>query len=116
MEEGLKFYNDLYHKYIYFLPCITEEAYERAVRKIDPKYVSNIGLAGGYSSHVNGHVFIWIKDNKLDNLGALSHESIHAANFILDDCGIKQDTENDEALTYLSQWIFEKCLKLMSVK
>lgn len=112
----MKIHNDLYHQDIYFIPGLSEEDYDKFIRKFDPKYHSSIGSSYGYTTLAAGKVFIWLKDNKFENLGALCHECVHAANFILNDRGIKQDTNNDEALTYLAQWVFEKCLKHMRVK
>ena len=40
--------------------------------------------------------------------GIITHESIHAANFILDDCDVVPDYDNDEPLTYLAEWITDK--------
>ncbi len=111
-----KIFNDLYHQPYVFLPAVTEEQYEKAIRKHDPKYVVNLTGMHGHTTRVDDCIFIWVRDDKLKGLGPLHHESIHAANYTLSDRGIKIDAINDEALTYLSQWIFEKCIKYMRVK
>lgn len=43
-------------------------------------------------------------------IGELHHETIHCANKILGMAGVEFGYENDEALTYLSQYIFEEIL------
>lgn len=39
---------------------------------------------------------------------ALAHEAFHASNIVLEQRGIKADTDNDEAQAYLIGWIFSK--------
>lgn len=51
---------------------------------------------------------IWVSSTA--GLGALVHESIHAANFTLECVGVGADFKNDEAQAYLAQLIFEKAL------
>lgn len=46
----------------------------------------------------------------------LCHESIHAAFHVLDRVGIKVDADNHEALTYLTDWIFEFARVSLKVK
>lgn len=41
----------------------------------------------------------------------IHHESIHAAWRTLDYVGIEPSAENQEVLTYLSEWIFDLCCK-----
>jgi hypothetical protein len=45
-----------------------------------------------------------------DFLGDAHHESIHAANYILENIGLPINFENDEATTYLSTYIFKELL------
>ncbi len=41
-------------------------------------------------------------------LGTIVHEAFHIVNFIAADRGIKSDFENDEALSYLIEWVVEE--------
>lgn len=41
----------------------------------------------------------------------ISHESVHAANIIFAELGVKADTDNDEHLAYLVGWIARCCEK-----
>ena len=43
--------------------------------------------------------------------GNISHESLHIANFILNDRGIVADFENDEPVTYLLDWVANEVYK-----
>ena len=47
---------------------------------------------------------------------SVHHESIHAATKILDMRGVPISQENDEALTYLSMYIFEETCKTIGLK
>ncbi len=52
----------------------------------------------------NGAICIYIQD--VSDLKTIHHETIHAAFRILEHVDIKADIENQEALCYLSDWIF----------
>jgi hypothetical protein len=41
--------------------------------------------------------------------GTLSHEAVHAANYMLDRAGVKISFENDEAQAYLVGHIVDQC-------
>lgn len=49
---------------------------------------------------------IWVRDVK--DLGTMVHEAVHCANHVLMIAGVKTSQNNDEALAYLVQWIFEE--------
>jgi hypothetical protein len=40
--------------------------------------------------------------------GAIAHEAVHIAHFILNARGVVSDFENDEPITYLVEWITER--------
>lgn len=48
--------------------------------------------------------------------GVLTHETIHAANFILEGRGILSDYNNDEPLCYLAEWINNEIYTFMKEK
>jgi hypothetical protein len=45
--------------------------------------------------------------------GTITHESIHAANFIASDRGIVADFNNDEPIAYLADWITDEIYKFI---
>lgn len=68
-----------------------------------------LGIAGERKKGI----VIWMKnkDRSNENLTTLHHECIHAASYLLSSRGVKADFDNDEPLTYMSQFIFSKCVK-----
>lgn len=48
---------------------------------------------------------VWFHDPERMTLRNITHESVHAANFIFMDLGIKVDTDNDEAQAYLAGFV-----------
>lgn len=68
-------------------------------------------------THLCGGIFILIKEqeDKVKFFTVLGHECIHAANMILNAAGVKTTTSNDEALTYLFEFIFGKCLTVLNI-
>ena len=54
-------------------------------------------------------------NNKLRKIhhGTITHESIHIAHFILGAIGLKESYENDEAETYLAEWITDESYKFI---
>ena len=65
------------------------------------------------ASGPNG-IVIWIESPQY--LGALAHESVHAAKFLFNYKGVQPSNENDEPLAYLVQFIFENCYKRIKGK
>jgi hypothetical protein len=59
-------------------------------------------------------IMIWIESSKF--IGALAHESVHAAKFLFYQKGVTASNENDEPLAYLVQFIFENCYKKIKGK
>lgn len=57
---------------------------------------------------------VWIHSPEKISNPYICHESIHAANGMLGACGVEISTDNDEALTYTSQFIFECIEKAIS--
>lgn len=59
-------------------------------------------------------VFIALNpDNKYFDESVIVHECVHAANRILNAVGVKADYLNDEAQTYLIDWIFKEVKKFL---
>ena len=54
-----------------------------------------------------GMVYIFISSDSFTPQ-VLAHESIHAANWILRDAGVRISTKNDEPLTYLTEYIMDE--------
>lgn len=48
-------------------------------------------------------------------LSCVHHEVIHAATHILDKLGLEISYQNDESITYLSTYLFEKILKKLKL-
>ena len=66
------------------------------------------GLAGVLVDKEGGaEYFIAIREHCIGNL---AHECLHAAYFILEGVGVQLSFENQEAVTYLFQYIFEEAL------
>jgi hypothetical protein len=51
---------------------------------------------------------IGVAFDEYEDMSIMVHEAVHVVNFIFEECGIKLDTNNDEAQAYLTSWIFEQ--------
>lgn len=47
--------------------------------------------------------------------GIISHECLHAVNFICESIGMKHDIYNDEVQAYLLQHLVNKCFNLLKI-
>jgi hypothetical protein len=56
------------------------------------------------------HLLIWLDKWNIYNL---LHEIVHAVVYVLEQRGVKIDSENDEAFCYYVGWVFEKSIKLL---
>jgi len=62
---------------------------------------------------VDADLFIALREKRLDDL---SHECLHSSWMILENAGVKVDFENQEPLTYLSQYLFREYCKAFKWK
>ena len=61
-------------------------------------------------------IVIWTKaNNTKSSVSALAHEATHAATKVLKSRGVKLHPTNDEPLCYMVEFIFNKCLRHMSL-
>ena len=53
---------------------------------------------------------MWLKkwDGELEDIGVLSHECVHAAQYILAGCGVPVDWTGTESVAYFQEWLFKK--------
>lgn len=112
MKKAHHFYCELYKENFYFLctPNIKNVQFYWSDFDADEQ---TKGRCFELSNDKCSGIFIWIKSTDQSGLGALVHESIHAANFLLESRGVETDRGNDENLAYYAQWIFEQCHKRM---
>lgn len=73
--------------------------------------VPNLGMRCGgtclhYESENDSLIVIWVYDKRRFDI--VSHEALHAANYILDMIGHKPSHRNDEVQAYLSQEILRE--------
>lgn len=82
---------------------------ERYLKNIDVDIDAYEGLTI-HNTH-NGYrkYLIWVKEDV--PIVSVAHESLHAANYILNNAMVRVTLENDEAQAYLMGWIFKQCLK-----
>lgn len=71
-----------------------------------------------YDKNRHLHVIICVEqiNSKPDIVGVLSHECLHAAIFICNFCGIRDDDSGFESLCYLQEKILTEFYKLKSTK
>jgi hypothetical protein len=103
------FYCDTYRENFYFVP-------EWKDSEVNEYFGVSMGIASGKTLLTNSGVVIWVEKFNLKELDILHHECIHAANFVLSKKGVEIDSENDEALAYLSQFVFRQCMKHFKIK
>lgn len=58
---------------------------------------------------------VWFHDPDCITLRNVTHESVHAANFIFSDLGIKADADNDEAQAYLAGFVAD-CIEKVQIE
>ncbi len=46
--------------------------------------------------------------------GIVAHEAVHVANFIFERIGVVPSFDNDEPLTYLTQWVVDEIYKVVN--
>ena len=109
-----KFKCPLYGFKFHFFLGLTEDEVNQYLRE---RKSDEIELDGCFGTcwQDKDHIFIWLKEEpkKKTLVARLHHEVGHATNYVAKARGIKLCPDNDEALAYLSQWIFEKCIKLI---
>jgi hypothetical protein len=103
------FYNDLYYENFYFAPKWTAKEFK-------DYFDLEVGDSNAKCYDTENGVVIWLRQFDIKSLGILCHESIHAANFVLSYRGIKINQDDDEALAYLAQWIFQECMKFYKAR
>lgn len=109
-KKAYQFYNDVYFQAFYFLPNWTREDMIKVFHQdVDSD-------AQGMTFNRPEGIFIWIREFNNENLGYLTHESVHGANFLFALKGQKISVKNDEAQAYLVQWIFDNCRKYLRKK
>ena len=85
----------------------------KKLKQYIPKFEDNGIYAHSYFHNFKnrqGFFVILNFNNELRKIhyGTITHESIHTAHFILQSRGLKESYENDEAETYLAEWITDK--------
>lgn len=82
---------------------VDDEVPESAYAQVDRVYEKKTNLGG-----------VLIRFSSLESMtaGNITHESVHAADCILDYVGAKTDVINDEYLAYLAGWIADCCDKV----
>jgi hypothetical protein len=104
--KALYFESDIYRQDYYFLIGWNKEQVEKTLK------VSVEGGAGATMLQ-DGTIYIWLHDiSNPESLSELSHECVHAANMTLGARGIVVSADDDEALAYLVQWIFQNCYRV----
>lgn len=97
-------YNDL-NRYCKRNNVIMEE---RSHHGLAANIENSEGLAGVLvDEEGEAEFFVAIREKCI---GTLSHECLHAAFFILENVGVEISFQNQEAITYLHQYIFEEAL------
>ena len=89
----------------------------------DPIYVSPERIACSEAMSFNVYdkektccgSLVWFHDPDKITSRNITHESVHAANFIFDDLGIKIDTDNDEAQAYLAGFV-ANCIDIVQTE
>lgn len=88
-------------------------------------HLNDFGKGGIYAHSIlssykgrQGFFLILNMHNKYRKIkhGIITHEAIHIAHFIADLRGIKPDHNNDEPITYLSEWITDQVYKFIKSK
>jgi hypothetical protein len=62
-----------------------------------------------------GGSLVWFHDTDKMTSRNITHESVHAANIIFSDLGIKIDTDNDEAQAYLAGFVAD-CIDKVQIE
>lgn len=98
-------YCELYYQNYYFFVGYPEEIFNEYLKK-EHSYVRETKDSNGACMLIDSHILIWTK--KVEDLGALVHECVHAAHFTLSYRGIDIRDSDAEAMAYLTDYIFRK--------
>lgn len=111
------FYEEIYGVNIYFAPGYQKKDVEASILCTFKREIKIRDGYGGVTIEFEFEnrygIYIWLDEDIKSNynLKNLHHEIIHAAGMILDRAGVHASFDNDEPLTYLSSWLFGKCLE-----
>ena len=112
-----EFHDELFNNTIVLLIGKHSEYIDYVLKRFDCEFENTDKSSAGETSHHNleghNHIVIWLQalTTRPERLSALVHESVHAANFIMINAGIKVDGSNDELAAYLTEWIFINALR-----
>ncbi len=100
----------------YFIIILSNSV--KKVKKYIPSFADDYIYASAYFHEFkkkNAFFIILNFNNKFRKIhhGTITHESIHTSHFILKHVDIKENYENDEAETYLAEWITDEVYKFI---
>lgn len=108
---------NVYRRHLTVLVTPDEKAAMRAIQKTGafnkeelPEVEKHFSGTAGFTlfPRRGGDLIMWFKSPK--DLGAVAHESVHAAVWILERCGVCLDSDHDEPLAYLVQFFTNSIL------
>lgn len=113
-----EFFLDIYNRtFILCFDMPKEEVDARLSARLGVPVDLDISNADGVTDKIVGQdvtaiiIYIASRDvNDIKNLGTMVHETVHAANYVFEICGIELDRDNDEPHSYLVSWIFRQVL------
>ncbi len=115
MEKFIKskeFYCEIYrHNIVVILTNSSKSLSKKYNIKLPKKFLA-------YFSPDGQTVYLIFKYNhpteKVPLPETIAHESLHAANYILDRVGVKLSYKNDEAQNYLMTWIIKNTINILN--
>lgn len=115
MTTPIKYYNETWQQWFYFMEGWTEVDAIVYLKKINYN-VDDMRFYCGktiYNENGTGPIIIWTKPvmGFGKRAAILAHECIHAAHITLNRCGVKADFNNDEVVTYLVTDLIRKAVK-----
>lgn len=112
------------HIYPYTVHVFYEQKVEEAKVKFEEYYKTNIDDVWNspdaitvFEQGLKGHnrvVILLGKENGI-LLSRIHHEVIHATTYILNKLGLEISYQNDESITYLSTYLFEKIINKLKL-
>src|SRR5688500_7720328 len=106
-----EYYLDLYYRTFYIGIGITKERWNTMLsERLGVPVEMDTENAQGSTDMIAGKdlTAIVIHFPEAPSADVITHEAIHAANFVYKKCGILHDVDNDEPFAYLAGWIAKK--------
>lgn len=112
MKTYAKIRIPIYHRTLHV--CVGDEQFTKTCKKLKiSEENSRCNSQGAVLCHPSAGLILYIGDTRQSD--TLVHECVHVASFILDMAGIPVTSKDDEALAYLTGYVWKEVVSKVGV-